>query len=921
VFKFKVAMALVRIPLLCLLFICTALAQPNCPLPPAIQPVAAASDIFSETQESDLGDVMAEQLAPNLAPIKDEGLDAHLRDIGQQLTKYLPPTQLRFQFILIELPEVNAFSLPGGRVYVARKLVAIAHNDDELAGILAHELGHIVTHQGAMEMTLAFRQVLGVTQVGDISDIRDKYVRYLDNYRRKPVRFSSEEGHQYEADQVAVFAMARAGFAPHAYADIWDRFQDTHGHTGNWISDLFGTTKPSEKRLREILKNLAVLPKDCAEMRPTSDVTAFQKWQAAVVAYRLTTLKESLPGLISRQQLALPLRPDITNVKFSPDGKHILAQDDGGIHVLTREPLAPIFFIDAPNAEKAAFSSDSSSIVFHTRSLRVEAWDLATKDRASATEMVVREPCIQSTLSPDGKFLACVRSDWSLTVLDVASSTPLFIRDHFVTFYRYTDWLHVFTFMVEGKFEPVAMAFSPDSHYFLAGTLNGTFDYDLHEKHEVSLPNSIKKITRSSFAFLGNDRIVGVDHDSAQKSPVLRFPTGERIAELPLGNTTHVTGPAHGDNVLLWPLKEKPLGVMDIHTGQFIASFEHNAGDVFDDVLVGERVDGEIAVFDIGKKRIVGTVRLNQSRLGHLRTVTVSPSFDLLAVSTPSRGAVWDLTHNIRLALSYSFSGAWLTDEHLAYIDFAKHEKLERTIGRVDAMGNIQTVLALEELSGFMTGPYFVAEKRAHESGYERKDWTFEIQDYRNKSIVWSRRFPHEVPSLSLHSSGILLEWPANADAAKEEMQKFPDLKGRPEKDDIFLELIDMKKDAVVGKQLVHTNKASFRILQTALDGDWIAFATSGDRVLVYSLSSGEEKMRMFGGNPIIHAASHQMAVSTAAGELDLYELANSSVKRQYNFPTSVMYAQFSPDGRRLFVLTRDQTAYTLDLTVPQSAD
>jgi WD40 repeat protein len=902
---------------LCLLLSCAVWAQPNCPLPPAIQPVTPATDIFTEAQESDLGDVMAEQLAPHLTIIKDEALNAHLRLLAQQVIKYLPPTQLRYQFTLIELPQVNAFSLAGGRVYVARKLVALAGSDDELAGILAHELGHIVTHQSAMALTVAFRDVLGVAQVGDINDIRDKYLRYLDNYRRKQNRFSTSEAHQYEADQVALFAMARAGFAPHAYADIWDRFQDTHGHTGNWITDLFGTTKPSEKRLREIMKNLSVLPKNCAEMRPNSDVAAFQKWRAEVVAYRSTSLEESLPGLISRQQLALPLRPDITNVKFSPDGKYILAQDDGGIHVLTREPLASFFFIDAPDAEKASFSGDSHSIVFHTRGLRVEVWDIALKERVSTAEIVSKDHCLLARLSPDGKYLGCVRSDWSLTLLDVASSSPLFTREHFVSFSAYTNWYLLFRMMAEGKYSPVAMEFSPDGRYFIAGTLNGSFAYDLSAKHEFSLPSSIKRITRFSFAFLGNERIVGVDYDNPHNSPVLRFPSGGKITELPLSNTTHVTAPAHGDNVLLWPLKVKPLGVMDIQNGKLFAAFDHGAGDAFNNLVVSERADGEIEVFDVEKKQGVASVRLNQSRLGTLRTITVSPSFDMLAVSTASRGALWDMNHNIQVALTYGFHAAWLTDDRLAYVDFAKHEKLERTIARLDAMGNMQSVLPLEEDSGYMTGPYFITEKRAREYTLERRDWTIEIQDYRNKTTVWTRRFPREVPRVSYHSAGILLEWPAAADAAKEEMQKFPELAGRAEKEDIFFELVDLKTSAVTGKLLLHTNKGALRILRTSIDGDWIAFATSGDRLLVYSLTTGEEKMRMFGVRPLLNSASRQMTVSTATGELDLYDLGNVQGKREYNFPTSVIYERFSPDGKRLFVLTRDQTAYTLDLTRP----
>jgi hypothetical protein len=50
--------------------------------------------------------------------------------------------------------------------------------------------------------------------------------------------------------------MARAGFAPHAYVDLWDRFQQTHGKTGSWFSDLFGSTRPEQRRLREMLKSI-----------------------------------------------------------------------------------------------------------------------------------------------------------------------------------------------------------------------------------------------------------------------------------------------------------------------------------------------------------------------------------------------------------------------------------------------------------------------------------------------------------------------------------------------------------------------------------------------------------------------------------------------------------------------------------------
>src|SRR5215472_4697202 len=90
--------------------------QQACPQPPALDRVIG-KNIFSDRQEVDLGDAMAENLAREFALIDDPVLTVRLRELGTRLSMHLPPNQLQFLFFLIDLPEVNAFSLPGGRIY------------------------------------------------------------------------------------------------------------------------------------------------------------------------------------------------------------------------------------------------------------------------------------------------------------------------------------------------------------------------------------------------------------------------------------------------------------------------------------------------------------------------------------------------------------------------------------------------------------------------------------------------------------------------------------------------------------------------------------------------------------------------------------------------------------------------------------
>src|SRR4051812_6415614 len=167
-------------------------AQQVCPQPPALEKVAG-KNIFTEQQEVDLGDAMGDNLAREFVLIDDPALIEHLDELGARLARYLPPNHLRFRFFLIDSPEVNAFSISGGRIYVARKMVALTRSDDELAGVLAHEMGHIVTHQQAIETSQSLNRVLGVTQVGDRADIYDKFQRLLENERRKPSHIREDE--------------------------------------------------------------------------------------------------------------------------------------------------------------------------------------------------------------------------------------------------------------------------------------------------------------------------------------------------------------------------------------------------------------------------------------------------------------------------------------------------------------------------------------------------------------------------------------------------------------------------------------------------------------------------------------------------------------------------------------------------------
>jgi predicted Zn-dependent protease len=92
-----------------------------------------------------------------------------------------------------------------------------------------------------------------------------------------------EKLHQSEADRVALYASAAAGFSPRAYLELFERSEGTNGSSGSVLTDYFGAPTSNLKRLREIQKTLRLLPRPCREMVAVAS-SAFRTWQAAVLS-------------------------------------------------------------------------------------------------------------------------------------------------------------------------------------------------------------------------------------------------------------------------------------------------------------------------------------------------------------------------------------------------------------------------------------------------------------------------------------------------------------------------------------------------------------------------------------------------------------------------------------------------------------
>jgi Tol biopolymer transport system component len=132
---------------------------------------------------------------------------------------------------------------------------------------------------------------------------------------------------------------------------------------------------------------------------------------------------------------------------------------------------------------------------------------------------------------------------------------------------------------------------------------------------------------------------------------------------------------------------------------------------------------------------------------------------------------------------------------------------------------------------------------------------------------------------------------------------------------DYFLEILDLRNGAPLGKLLIETGKGSFRLSTVFAAGNWVIISDTQNRVLVYSLKTGEMKGRVFGSFATVSPVAGLLCVENESGQLTVYSLETMEKRDQFTFSSPVSLIRFSQDGRRLFVLTSNQVAYQLDVS------
>jgi len=183
---------------------------------------------MSQDDEAQIGAEEHPKILRDLGGAYDEiELGAYVARIGARLAVLSELPKIQWRFTVLNDHRVNAFALPGGYIYLTRGLLALAANEAEMAGVLAHEIGHVTARHSAQRYSTAMATNIGLTVLGVLGSAAGvpSGVGQVANLGAQAALQQYSQGQELEADMLGVRYMTRAGYDPQAMTSLFRKLK------------------------------------------------------------------------------------------------------------------------------------------------------------------------------------------------------------------------------------------------------------------------------------------------------------------------------------------------------------------------------------------------------------------------------------------------------------------------------------------------------------------------------------------------------------------------------------------------------------------------------------------------------------------------------------------------------------------------
>jgi len=218
--------------------------------------------VLSQGEENQIGRMIVHRLRDADQLLDDPELGEYIQSIGHRLSAHAQDSGQRFDFFMVRDPTINAFALPGGYIGVNAGLLLATENESELAGVLAHEIEHVVQRHSVKQMEQVQQANVGVGLVCILTRVCENQAAQAAIQVGGSAYFAKNSREdEVQADEGGFQTLARAGINPRGMLTFFQKLLAEEGSGGSggvnaWFADHPGT----QDRIADIQRMLDAVP-------------------------------------------------------------------------------------------------------------------------------------------------------------------------------------------------------------------------------------------------------------------------------------------------------------------------------------------------------------------------------------------------------------------------------------------------------------------------------------------------------------------------------------------------------------------------------------------------------------------------------------------------------------------------------------
>ncbi|RNC65290.1 MAG: peptidase M48 [Desulfuromonadales bacterium] len=232
-------------------------------------------NVISIEQEKELGAKFAVEIEKQYPVYNDPEAQRYVDKLGRRLLTGAREVSFDYVFKVVKDDSVNAFAIPGGRLYVHTGLLKAAQSETEVAAVMAHEIGHAVARHGTRQMTQQYGYSLVLSLV--LGQNPNMLAQLAGELFGKAGMLSYSRDFENQADFLGVETMAKTGYNPEGMVSFFQKLEAMSQRSPSTFTQFFSSHPLTSERIQRVQAEIRTLP---PRTYPFIDNTEFQRVKA-----------------------------------------------------------------------------------------------------------------------------------------------------------------------------------------------------------------------------------------------------------------------------------------------------------------------------------------------------------------------------------------------------------------------------------------------------------------------------------------------------------------------------------------------------------------------------------------------------------------------------------------------------------------